>query len=192
MRGHAEFALALLLDAVGAGAALLIASRSWQTLTLERGDPFPSRTKEVIGRTVAAAPTALALVALAGVVAVLATRGLVRRIVGGVVAVAGIGVTWAALGAADPIDDLRARTLMIGFIDIGFPGPKIETHVIWPVLTAICGALVAISGILIAFRGHRWQAMSARYETPPAQEADPARTTATLWTKLDRGEDPTD
>jgi hypothetical protein len=34
--------------------------------------------------------------------------------------------------------------------------------------------------------------MSARYETAPARPADPAKPAATLWTALDRGEDPTD
>jgi uncharacterized membrane protein (TIGR02234 family) len=105
---------------------------------------------------------------------------------------AGVSLIWSALVSADPIGELRAHEIAGVPLDGTFPGPKVETHVIWPVLTAVCGALVAISGILIAARGHRWQAMSARYETPPAQDADPAPTTATLWTKLDRGEDPTD
>jgi uncharacterized membrane protein (TIGR02234 family) len=192
MKRSALYAATLALDLGGAAGALLIASRAWQTLTHERGAPFPTITREVIGRTVDAAPTALALVALAGVVAVLATRGTVRRVVGAVIALAGVGLIWRALASADPISDTQARTIMTGFVDIGFPGPTVETHPIWPILTAVCGALVAVSGIVIAWRGHRWQAMSARYETPPAQATDPARTAATLWTKLDRGEDPTD
>jgi uncharacterized membrane protein (TIGR02234 family) len=192
MKQHALFAVALVLDVLGAGAALLIASRPWQTLTLERGGAFPNMVRDLIGRDVDAAPTALALVALAGVVAVLATRGTARRIVGAVIALAGVALIWRASVSAGPISDAKAREIMTGFVDVGFPAPTIETHVVWPVLSAVCGALVAISGILIAWRGHQWHAMSARYETPPAQEADPARTAATLWTRLDQGEDPTD
>jgi len=192
MRRHALFAVALALDLLGSAGTLLIASRSWQTLVQERDAPFPSVTREVIGRTVDAAPTALALVALAGVVAVLATRGAVRRVVGVVIAVAGVAMIWRALVSADAISDHRARVIMTGFVDVGFPGPHVDTHPVWPVLTAVCGALVTVSGVVIAWRGHEWQAMSARYETPPAQESDQARTAATLWTKLDRGEDPTD
>lgn len=189
MRQHALFAVALLLDVVGAGAALLIASRPWQTLTLERGGPFPNMTRELIGRDVDSAPTALALVALAGVVAVLATRGLLRRTVGCVIGLAGVGLIWRALASADPVKDYGFDSRMGLLTD---HAPMVETHAVWPVLTAVCGALVGVSGILIAWRGQEWQAMSARYETPPAQEADPEKTAATLWTKLDRGEDPTD
>jgi uncharacterized membrane protein (TIGR02234 family) len=192
VKRHGAFAVGL-LDVVGAGAALLIASRPWQTITVERAAPFPTINREVIGRTVNGAPTAFALVALAGVVAVLATRGAVRRLVGGAIALAGLGLMWSGLASADPIGEVRAHEIAGVPLDATFPGPTVETHVIWPALTAVCGALVAVSGIVIAWRGHRWQAMSARYETPPAQEdADPAKTAATLWTKLDRGEDPTD
>ena len=189
MRSHRLFAVALLLDVLGAGAALLVASRPWQTVTIERAAPFPTITRDVIGRDVDAAPTALALVALAGVVAVLASRGVLRRIVGGVIAAAGVGLIWRALVSNDPVTDYRSGSGVGLLTD---RPPAVETHAVWPVLTAVCGALVAVSGLLIAWRGHDWRAMSARYETPPAQEADPAKTATTLWTKLDRGEDPTD
>jgi uncharacterized membrane protein (TIGR02234 family) len=76
-------------------------------------------------------------------------------------------------------------------VDVSSTIPRIQTHGVWPVLTVICGVLVAVAGALIAWRGHTWQAMSARYEAQPTQQSDPARTAATLWTELDRGEDPT-
>lgn len=195
MRRHALFAVALVLDLLASGAALLVASHTWQTITAERSAPFPSITKHVTGRTIDAAPTALALVALAGVVAVLATRGSMRRVVGGVIAVAGAGLIWRAIESGDAVSSDRARDLL-GWPFTGCcfpsPSPRVEASVVWPALTAVCGVLIVVSGALIAWRGHRWQVMSARYETPPTQESDPAKTAATLWTKLDRGEDPTD
>ena len=195
MRRHALFAVALLLDLLGSGAALLVASHAWQTITAERGSPFPSVTKHVTGRTIDAAPTALALVALAGVVAVLATRGLVRRIVGGVIALAGVGLIWRAIQSGDAVSPERADSL-VGFphFDIGFPPvpTHIDAPVVWPALTAVCGVLIVVAGALIAWRGHQWQVMSARYEAQPTEEVDPAKRAATLWSKLDRGEDPTD
>jgi hypothetical protein len=48
-----------------------------------------------------------------------------------------------------------------------------------------------VAGALIVWRGHRWQVMSARYEAQPDREAEQARAAASLWTALDRGEDPT-
>ena len=191
MRRHALFATALLLDLVGTGSALLIATRTWQTITAERSAPFPAISVDVNGRTIDAAPTALALVALAGVVAVLATRGVLRRVVGGVIALAGAGMIWRAIASADPVGPDREVDLL--HWDIGFPlRAHVESHLVWPAVTGVCGVLVLVSGLLIVWRGHRWQVMSARYEAQPSAESDPARTAATLWTKLDRGEDPTD
>jgi hypothetical protein len=55
------------------------------------------------------------------------------------------------------------------------------------------GVLLALSGALLALRGPRWSALSARYEAPAARAAE--RPTgpgdAGTWDALDRGEDPT-
>jgi hypothetical protein len=51
---------------------------------------------------------------------------------------------------------------------------------------------VAAAGAAVAWRGHRWVAMSARYESAPRSQPDPAKAAATMWHALDRGEDPTD
>jgi uncharacterized membrane protein (TIGR02234 family) len=195
MRRHALFAGALLLDLVGAAAALLIATRHWQTITTPRPAPLRDDILELSGRTVDAAPTALALVALAGVVAVLATRRAVRRVVGGVLALAGAGLIWRAIASAGAVSSERARSLVSEHhttVDVSATVPQVATHGVWPGLTVVAGVLVLASGLLIAWRGHQWQVMSARYEAEPTQAADPAKTAATLWTKLDRGEDPTD
>ena len=195
MKRYALYAIALLLDLLGAAGALLIAARPWQTLTTPRPRPLRDDVLDLSGRTVDAAPTALALVALAGVVAVLATRGAVRRVVGGVLAVAGLALIWRAVTAASAVSAARARELVRDHhptVDVSVAIPHVETHPAWPVLTAACGALVAVSGALIAWRGHRWQVMSARYEAQPVAEPDEHKAAATLWSELDRGQDPTD
>jgi uncharacterized membrane protein (TIGR02234 family) len=184
----------LLLDLLGAAAALLIATRTWQTVTTPRHAPLRDDVLDVSGRTVDAAPTALALVALAGVVAVLATRGVLRRAVGAVLGLAGLALVWRAVVSASALSTHRARELVGEHhqtVDMSSAVPRVGTHGAWPALTAVCGVLVALAGVLIAWRGHRWQVMSARYEAQPTEESDPARTAATLWTELDRGEDPT-
>src|SRR4051812_39543684 len=99
MKRYALFAAALLLDLVGAAGALLVATRHWQTITTPRPAPLHDDVLGLSGRTVDAAPTALALVALAGVVAVLATRGVVRRVVGGVLTLAGLALLWRAIAS---------------------------------------------------------------------------------------------
>lgn len=194
MRRYGPFALALLLDLLGAGGALLISVRSWQTVSAARPAPLADLTVSVTGRTVDAAPTALALVALAGVVAVLATRGVVRRVVGGVLALAGVGLVWRAIAGGAAVSPARARTLVAGQhggVSAADLSPHVATHPIWPMLTVVCGLLVVASGGLVAARGHRWRGMSGRYERTPDEQQEQARAATTLWTALDRGDDPT-
>jgi uncharacterized membrane protein (TIGR02234 family) len=194
VRRNFAFALALLLDLAGAGSALLIALRHWQTVTTPRPAPLPPDVLELSGRTVDAASTALGLVALAGVVAVLATRGLARRVVGGVIALAGLGLVWRALASAGPVSTSRARALVTehhATVSAAGVVPHVVAHVVWPALSVLGGVLVTVAGAVIAWRGHHWQVMSARYEAQPDREADPAKAAASLWTALDRGEDPT-
>ena len=195
MKRYALFAGALLLDLVGAAGALLIATQHWQMITTPRPAPLHDDVLELSGRTVDSAPTALALVALAGVVAVLATRGVVRRIVGGVLTLAGLALIWRALASAGAVSTRRARSLVSDHhptVDVSTTIPHVATRAVWPALTVVCGVLIVVAGALVAWRGHRWQVMSARYEAQPTEGVDPAKTAATLWTKLDRGEDPTD
>jgi uncharacterized membrane protein (TIGR02234 family) len=68
----------------------------------------------------------------------------------------------------------------------------------WAVLSAFGGALVLGAGLLIALTGHRWVAMSPKYDAPggrpPSSEdvaAAKARAEAGLWSALDGGDDPT-
>jgi uncharacterized membrane protein (TIGR02234 family) len=195
MRRYALYAAAVLLDLIGAAGALLVAARHWQTIITPRPAPLRDDVLDLSGRTVDAAPTALALVALAGVVAVVATRGVVRRAVGAIVTLAGVGLIWRAIASAGAVSTRRARSLVSDHhptVDVSASVPHVVTHAAWPVLTCVAGVLVAVSGALILWRGHQWQVMSARYESRPTQDADPAKTAASLWTKLDRGEDPTD
>jgi uncharacterized membrane protein (TIGR02234 family) len=195
MRRYGPFAVALVLDLVGAGGALLVSLRHWQTVSAARPAPLTDVVVQVSGRTVDAAPTALGLVALAGVVAVLATRGRPRRLVGAVLALAGLGLVWRAAASAGAISSAHARRLIAdrhSAADVARVVPHVATHSAWPALTVVCGVFVALSGALIAWRGHRWQVMSARYEAPTDPDARRAKAATTLWTALDRGEDPTD
>jgi uncharacterized membrane protein (TIGR02234 family) len=193
-RQYAPFALALVLDLVGAGGALLVAPRHWQTISTARRAPLGDLVVQVTGRNVDAAPTALALVALAGVVAVLATRGIVRRVVGGVLALSGVALVWRAIASAGAVSTGRARTLVAdkrASADLTDVVPQVTTHGVWPALTVVCGLLVLAAGALIAWRGHRWQVMSARYEAPADPQQQQTKAATALWTALDNGDDPT-
>jgi uncharacterized membrane protein (TIGR02234 family) len=200
MRERGEFAGALLLQLIGAAGALLIAGRTWQTVITPRPRPFRDDVLHLSGRTIDAAPTALALVALAGVVAVIATRGWPRRAVGALVALAGAALAWRSLGALQAVSQSRAHALVVSRhsgIELG-SASRLLVHAGWSWLSAACGVLVLFAGALVAWRGARWRGMSARYE-PPSGSPDPddaararTRANASLWSALDRGDDPTD
>ena len=198
-RRHVEYAVALVLDLVASGGALLVGGRTWQVVTT----PLANRADvlDLDGRSVDPASTALALVALAGVVAVLATRGPVRRVVGAVIGLAGAGLVWRAVESFDAISVARARRFVADrhkTIGVSSTPPHVEVHTVWPILVLACGVLVLLAGLFIAWRGHRWGAMSARYENrsvaedaAPLAADNPQKAAASLWTALDRGEDPT-
>jgi uncharacterized membrane protein (TIGR02234 family) len=201
MTARAEFALALALDLVGGAGALLAGVRAWQTIVTARGPRLLDDTLSVSGRTVDATPTALALVALAGAVAVIATHGVLRRVIGVVVGLAGAAIVWRAAGGFGAVSVDRARDLVRDKHPSAASTtavPHITTSAVWPALTLLCGVVVLAAGALVAVRGGRWSAMSTRYESPAAQ-ADPdtlarqrARADAALWSALDRGDDPTE
>lgn len=209
MKRYRELSVALLVQALGAGAALLLAAQTWQRLTAAREGPFATVQVSMTGRDVDPAGTALALVALAGVVALLATKGRWRRLVGMVVALAGGFMIVRALLSIGAVSAGRAQSFIAERRQtVSTPADTrvtIETVTAWPVLSALCGLLVLVAGGLVAVRGGRWQGMSARYERerPPAPVTDAVTDTpedaaeregkaaATMWTALDRGDDPT-
>lgn len=201
MRSRGEFALALLLDLLGAAGALLIAQRSWQTARTPRPRPLADDVLAVSGHTLDAAPTALGLVALAGVVAVIATRGMARRAIGAMLALAGALLVWRSLSDLAAVSAAKVRSLVQAkHSGVGVDAtlvPHVSVHAQWPVLSAACGVFVLAAGMLIALRGHRWGTMSRRYEAPSGSassedaSAARARADASMWTALDRGGDPT-
>lgn len=189
---RAEFAASLGLDVLGASAVLLLSTRVWQTVAVPRPG-LPTLTVDVTGRTLDGAAAALGLAALAAVVAVLAVRGKVRRVVGALLAVVGGAIVWRALGATSAVGGRRARALVEdeqrGAV-LGSAVPHVTVHGGWAWATAAGGVLVVAAGALTLVRGHRWQALSSRYDTPARAAEEPAGDLA-MWAALERGDDPT-
>ena len=76
--------------------------------------------------------------------------------------------------------------------------PHVTVHAQWPVLSALCGLLVLAAGLLVAIRGlalggHVRALRSAVDATRTSDdvEAERSRADASMWTALDRGDDPT-
>nr|WP_240955506.1 Trp biosynthesis-associated membrane protein [Micromonospora sp. HNM0581] len=170
-------AYAVLLCLAGAGLALWAVTRTWVVDVADRAELLPLVEEGRTGGQLLAWLPALSLVGLAGGGAVLATRGRVRRVLGGLLVI--LGLTLAAGG---------------GYGLLGNLGDLVTWA--WPALVLLGGILTAAGGALTLLRGHRWPAMGTRYERRPAQSAGGGGPivgagTVEAWEALDRGEDPT-
>ncbi|HEV2887168.1 MAG TPA: Trp biosynthesis-associated membrane protein, partial [Jatrophihabitans sp.] len=100
-----EMAAALGLAALAGLAILFTTSRSWLVVTIGRRPPFGPLRVELTGREQYPALAGLAVVALLGVVLVLVTGGIVRRVLGGLLVLAGgwaCGYAAGGLGSPGP------------------------------------------------------------------------------------------
>lgn len=182
-----ERLVALACLGVGGGLALVAATAPWGRATVSAAG-LPAVTVELTGTDLAPALPALGLLALAGVVGVLATRGAGRRAAGAVLALAGLGLAGSALavGRAPRTAALAPLAAQLG---VSEASPSALTTSAWWVVALLAGALVLAGGALTLVRGGRWTEMSRRYE--PTAEAAVATTPADAWAALDRGVDPT-
>ena len=199
---------------LGAAGVLGAVSRTWVAVRALRDPPLPPLSLQVGGRSLSPAVAGLGLVLLAGAVAILATGGRLRQVLGAVLAAAGAGVAAVSVRDALGVSDARARELVLGKASgIGLAGDfpvQVHQQPLWPWLAAAGGTLCALAGLAVVLRGARWRSMGARYEAPGATGSGPAggRRPATddgpegaadrraaedlaLWNALDRGDDPT-
>jgi uncharacterized membrane protein (TIGR02234 family) len=166
---------AALLAGVG-GVLLLAAGGDWVTGTVDAPSPLPAQD---VGAGAPGSVRALALVVLAGVAALFATRRAGRLVVGALLLLAGVAAAAVAVGVlADPLgalpDDASAAA------STGRP------------LLALAGAVAAaLAGALTVARGRSWPALGRRYEVPAARPPAARDEPPALWEALDRGEDPT-
>jgi len=176
--------LAFLLALVGSALILLAVSRpwvSWNVGSLTINGLHASRS----GRQAEPGVAALGWAALAGVLALVATKGWARRVLGALLMLIGLIVV---LKAGDWVVTSKGQGLTIS---VGST-PLARVHVArgWPLLAGIGGLAVVASGALAAARGHRWRGLGSSYEAPVARPVETA-TDKGVWDALDRGDDPT-
>ncbi len=94
-----EYAYALLTGAVGAGLILLAVREQWAQALFTQPKPLPSQVINVSGNDLVPVASALALAALAGLAAVIATRGVFRRVAGVLLALFGAGAGVAVMSS---------------------------------------------------------------------------------------------
>ena len=211
-----EYLLTLLAGAVGAAFVLLAARQDWARVVTIEPHPLPVSRVAVSGQDLVPAAGALGLAALAGLAAVLATRGLVRRIVGGLLAVFGVAII-ASVSLPVTAAQMRsaaagASTAQAGSVPggstvgsgttpgtggSGVAGLSLASHVEmaafpWRWAVLVGGLLILGAGMLVAWRGTRWPVMSSRYDRPASRKPPAAADPASLWESLSQGLDPTE
>jgi len=154
--------LALLAVLVGVGLVLLAAGRPWAR-TMVVGMPG-SGVVTADGRSVAPGGPALALVAGAGVVVLVTSGAVVRRIVAGLLVLAGAGIVAVGLGVvADPTSAVEAAvTKATG--TTGGNGAFVGHGTVWPFVSGIGGLAVSLGGVVSLVRAGRWSGPSQRFE----------------------------
>ena len=180
-----ELTVAVIAVAAGGGLALLAAARTWSTVTVLRAAPFGPLTADVDGRTLQPAVTGLAVVALAGVLALLATRGVVRQLVGAVLVLTAVGTIWRAALGLSSVSSAHGRQLVAssrtGATLGNVQSVHVSMHPIWALLAVLGGVLVLVGGVVTAARGGRWRAMSSRYESPVGSADGRSSTDGRSW-----------
>jgi uncharacterized membrane protein (TIGR02234 family) len=209
-----EFSVVLALGAVGAGLILLALRQVWAHAEYTPPHPLPGQSIAVSGQTLVPLAGGLAIAALACLAAIIATRGILRRAAGVLLAVIGAGAAVAAAAAVTSGAVLSAATSavptagqfsgsttsgstsaayssVLGVAGIA-QGHAAISGLPWQV-TAVLGALaIVLAGLATAWRGTRWPVMSARFERPGRRPLPRATDSATMWESLSRGVDPTD
>jgi uncharacterized membrane protein (TIGR02234 family) len=194
--GRRELAFLLLLGAAGAGLVLLAARQGWAHVETTEPRPLPDNVVAVTGQTLVPVTGALALAALAGLAAVLATRRTLRRVAGVVLAGFGVGIavsvtagisaaavraaaaasTGAPVGSGVTGSDIGSTTgggqgQAAGTGVSGFPSHVVFAAFPWRGV-AFAGALAIIAaGVLVTWRALELPVMSSRYDAPASASA---------------------
>jgi uncharacterized membrane protein (TIGR02234 family) len=215
-----QYSYTLLAGAVGALLVLFAVREQWAQAVFTPPKPMTTEIVNVSGTDLVPLAGGLGLAALAALVAVIATRGWIRRAVGALLALFGAGAGAAVLTRVTAQTVLSVATGKVGspesaalsgaagsttsgtsggsaLVITGSGGHAIMTGTPWQVAVIIGALLIFAAGVATALRGQDWAVMSARYDAPGAQSAGtsrPARTSdaATMWESLNGGQDPTD
>jgi uncharacterized membrane protein (TIGR02234 family) len=194
MTPRREYGFALLTGAVGAGIVLLAVRQRWAQAVFTPPKPLSPQVVDVSGSDLVPLAGALALAALAGLAAVIATRGTLRRAAGVLLALFGAGagaavltsvtaatvVSVAASKVASP--ESAAISGAAGSTTSGSPGggslvisgsagQAIMTGTPWHAAVLAGALLIFAAGLATALRGLDWPVMSARYDAPGTRAA---------------------
>jgi uncharacterized membrane protein (TIGR02234 family) len=188
-----EYSGALLAGAVGAVVVLFAVRQQWAQAVFTPSKPLTSQVIDVSGTDLVPLAGGLGLAALAGLGAVIATRGVVRRAVGVLLALFGAGAGAAALTTVTATTVLSVAAGKVAspesaalsgaagsttsgssaaspLVVTGSAGHAIMTAAPWQAVVIVGALLVFAVGLATALRGQDWPVMSARYDAPGARD----------------------
>jgi uncharacterized membrane protein (TIGR02234 family) len=189
-----EYGIVLLVGALGAVLVLLAVRQRWAQAVFAMPKPLSPEVVNVSGADLVPLAGALALAALAGLAAVIATRGVARRVAGVLLALFGAGAgaaimtsvtaatvfSVAASKVASPesaavsgaAGSTTSGTSGSGALVVtGSTGHAIMTGTPWHVAVLVGALLIFLAGLATALRGTDWPVMSARYDAPGGHQA---------------------
>ena len=188
-----EYGLTLLAGAAGAALILIAVRERWAEAVFTPPRPLSPQVIGVSGADLVPLAGALAVAALAGLAAVIATRGVLRRAAGVLLALFG-----AAAGAATTSAVTAANVVSVAASHVASPesaaitgaagsttsgssggaavvvtgaGHAVMTGTAWRAAVLAGALLVFLAGLATALRGTQWPVMSARYERPAPRGA---------------------
>jgi uncharacterized membrane protein (TIGR02234 family) len=187
-----EYGLVLLAGAAGAGLVFLGVRQGWAHVHTSAPRPLPGSNVTVTGQDLVPAASALAIAGLATLAAVIATRGLARRLAGGLLMLFGAGAAASVLWPISGATAIRAAASSAGLTGLagsgtgagsvtaggsggtggtapisGFLASVTMTGTAWRGLAVAGAALLVAAGLLTIWRSGPWPVMSSRYERPP-------------------------
>jgi uncharacterized membrane protein (TIGR02234 family) len=198
-----ELTLALILGVAGAALIFLATRQAWAQVRTAPPRPLPASLITVTGAALVPYADALTLASLASLAAVVASRRLLRRLIGVLLAVLGAALATSVVSVsragaiAAAAASTNPATAGAGSVTQGSaPTPSgipnvagASSHVTfiaagWQVL-AMTGAIVLVAaGVLVLWRANRMAVMSSRYDAPsrvakngaavPATQVSPA------------------
>ena len=180
MSPRREYALALGLILLGAVLVLVSSGRTWATGEATSGGSTTAAALRVTGNEAAGGISGLALLAAAGIAALVATRGRLRRVVAVVIILTGISVVTNAVFSdlSGALDEAARKSAGVSSAHATATQTTISA---W--ICVLGGLLIIAGGVLAALHGRSWPALGTRYERGPVT-LDP-------WSALDQGIDPT-
>ncbi|WP_019854682.1 Trp biosynthesis-associated membrane protein [Actinopolyspora mortivallis] len=180
--------LAVCVIGILASAVGLWAAGSLVWLRQRYDTPFSGESvAEVSGSVVRGELSPLALATLAAIAAVLATGGILRRLIGLVVVAEAVLLGWRLF---DWADGPRGVAEIPGTPPGSRPLAVEEVSLFGPALMGASAVVLLVCGLLVLVAARRMPAMGARYSAPRqgGQTRDPQ---LRAWEDLDEGRDPT-